>query len=615
MGKARKAQQDWAKLPIGERVHTLRPLRHAIAQRADEILRLLREEVGKVPMDGLAGDLLVTLEQLRYYERHAAEVLRPRRRGKPWLFFEGARFVETWEPHGVALVIAPWNYPLQLAVVPMATALFAGNAVLLKCSERTPRTASLIESLCRDAGLPDGLVQVSCEPAEEASALLDAKPDIVFFTGSSGNGRSIAQRCAALLIPTVMELGGKDPALIFDSCDMERTVNGVTYGSFLNAGQVCVGIKRIYVQRSIHDRFLHAFIARVQELRRDASDESDLGSVCFEPVRLRLQRQIEEALARGARLHTEWRRDSAAMTPAVLTEVPADAGLMIEESFGPVVCIEPFEDEADAIRRANASDFALSASIWTGNRTQGERVSSQLRCGTCAVNDVIRNIGNPEAAFGGNGRSGYGRYHGVEGLRAFSRVKTVMTAGKLHKVEIHWFPFRARTFARLRAVLTLRHGSGSIAKRLKDFLKMSMLILPLVCGVCLGEADSDGSLQLDVALPPHAHGQIAYLVLAKPGGFPDRRENALFHGFVPVAPVDAATQHLDLGSVQPGRYAVSVYLDLNGNGKLDKNWLGIPKEPVGASDNPGNHMRPPRFEECAFMHGENPQTISITLVH
>jgi len=446
----------WARLSVAQRARALRPLRYAIAQRMDELIEVISGEMGKPPMDALSGDLLVTLEQLRFYERHAAHLLRPRRIGKPWPLYMGTSFVEFSEPHGVVLICAPWNYPLQLSVVPMATALFAGNAVLLKCSERTPRTARLIEELCAAANLPRNLVQVSWEGPEEAAALLEARPDLVFFTGSSRNGRTLATKAASLMIPSVLELGGKDPALVFDSCDLPRTVNGLVYGSFSNAGQVCVGTKRIYVQQPIYEDFLRSFLERVGQLRVGTAIESDLGSVRFDAVRQQLREQVDDAVARGAVLHT-LQSQTDQTTPAVLTNVPLDASLLCDESFGPVVCIAPFAAEAHAIAMANKSEFALSASVWTGDKRQAERVTAQLQCGSCVVNDVVRSVGNPQAAFGGNKSSGHGRYHGAEGLRAFSRVKSVMTARLRLSKEIHWFPSQAHTFALVRRLLQLRH--------------------------------------------------------------------------------------------------------------------------------------------------------------
>jgi acyl-CoA reductase-like NAD-dependent aldehyde dehydrogenase len=464
LARAREAQAQWGQTPTERRARALRPLRLAIADRMDEIITVIRDEVGKPPMDALGGDLMVTLELLRFYERNATHILRPRERGKPPFFFTGTRFKELLEPHGVVLICAPWNYPLQLSVVPMATALFAGNAVLLKCSERTPRTARMIEELCAAAGLPEGLVQVSCESPEEAAALLQARPDLLFFTGSSRNGREVAAKAAALMIPAVMELGGKDAALVFDSCDLERTANGLAYGSFSNAGQVCIGTKRIYVQQRVYDDFLRIFVERVGQLRIGTTIESDLGPIKFDMVRRLLDEQISDALARGATLQSPRQKDTTETTPLVLTGVPEDARLLLEESFGPAVCVAPFHSEAEAIGMANASEFALAASVWTGDSAQAERVASRLQCGSCTVNDVIRSIANPNAAFGGNRSSGYGRYHGAEGLRTFSRTKTVMTASWLHRTEIHWFPSQSLTFARVRALLKARHGSRLAAR-------------------------------------------------------------------------------------------------------------------------------------------------------
>lgn len=460
MARARTAQMAWALHTPTERATALRPLRHAIAARIDEIITVISAETGKPAMDALAGDIMVTLEHLRFYERTSPHILRSRKIRGSRIFFRGTRFTEHHEPHGVILICAPWNYPLQLALVPAATALFAGNAVLLKCSEHTPRTASLIESLCTAAGLPPGLVQVSAGPPEEAAALIDAHPDLIFFTGSNRNGRAVAARAAALMIPTIMELGGKDPAIVFDSCDLARTVNGLVYGSFSNAGQVCVGTKRIFIQQRIYDEFVRQFLAHITTLRVGTSADSDLGGIRIESVHKLLSEQMSDAIARGATLLTPPPADSDSSAPIVLANVPLGAALLLDESFGPIVCVTPFTTEAEAIRLAKDSAFALSASIWTRDRKQALRVAAHLHCGSCAINDVIRNIGNPHAAFGGNKSSGYGRYHGSAGLRSFSRIKSVMRVTRPRSNEVHWFPSTTRTLNQLRVILQLRHAAG-----------------------------------------------------------------------------------------------------------------------------------------------------------
>jgi acyl-CoA reductase-like NAD-dependent aldehyde dehydrogenase len=468
---AREVQPEWAKLSVRGRLTALKKMRQALAARMDRVVETICEEVGKPPLDALSGDVLVVLEHLRYCEREAAKVLHARRAGQPAILFRGARFDEVMEPHGVALVFAPWNYPLQLAMVPMTTALVAANAVVLKCSERTPKVATLIAELCAEAGLPEGLVQVCCDEPGEARALIEARPDLVFFTGSSGNGRVVAERCAMLQIPTIMELGGKDACLVFASCDVKRAIDGVTYAAFSNAGQVCLGAKRVYVERAIFAEFVPGLVARAREVRVGTGVDCDMGPVRMEFVRALLATQVDDAVARGATLHVEWDHKEDIVPPLILTGVPRAARLLNDETFGPVICVEAFDDEAEAIALANDSAFALGSSVFSGDDAQAQRVALALSAGSCTINDAIRSVGNPYAAFGGNKASGYGRYHGRAGLEAFSRVKSVMRVTRPQRLEIHWFPFTAKTYARLRGLLLFRHGADGVLARMKQLMK------------------------------------------------------------------------------------------------------------------------------------------------
>ena len=218
-------------------------------------------------LDALSGDVLVTLEMMRYYEAHAPEILRPRKVGKPSFFFRGARFELHLEPHGVALIFGPSNYPFQLSMIPTITALAAGNAVVLKCSERTLETAALIARLCAQVDLPQDLVQVLHDGPEQSAGLIDAHPDIILFTGSSRHGQMVAEHAAKHLIPTILELGGKDAALVFADCHLERAIEGITYGAFSNSGQVCVGVKRAYIAASIYENSVARIKQRIASLR------------------------------------------------------------------------------------------------------------------------------------------------------------------------------------------------------------------------------------------------------------------------------------------------------------------------------------------------------------
>lgn len=456
MQLARLAAREWGRATPADRIRLLRPLRHAITRRLDDIVNLLTEETGKPRTDALTGDVMVTLEHMRFYEKHAARILRERSIDKPAFLYSGARFTQVLEPHGVVLIFAPWNYPLQLAAVPMLTALYAGNSVLLKCSERTPRVASLIAELCAEARLPEHLVQVSCEGPGEAAALLEAAPDFFFFTGGSKSGKELLEKAAALLVPAAMELGGSHPALVFASCNLQRTVDGLVYGAFANSGQVCCGVKRIYVQRGVYEQFVQAFLERTRAL-----SAADTGAL-QETERSRLRAQIEAISAAGGTVY-----DCA--NAWVVTGLPGEHAFFQQESFGPIVTIAPFENEEEALSLAGATPFALTASMWTSDDLQAQRMARVLPAGAVSVNDAIRNVGNPYAAFGGNGHSGFGRYHGEEGLLTFSRSRSIMSVSEKRQKEIHWFPHEVAMYERLRRVMILRHGAGGLMKRLVAF--------------------------------------------------------------------------------------------------------------------------------------------------
>ena len=611
MARAREVQPAWGALGVSQRCSLLGRLRRAIALECESIAESIARETTKPLLDALSGDVLVTLEMMRYYEAHAPEILRPRRVDKPAFFFRGARFESHFEPHGVALIFGPSNYPFQLSMIPTITALAAGNAVVLKCSERTPETADLIARLCAQAELPPDLVQVLHDGPEESAALIDARPDIILFTGSSRHGRMVAERAAKYIIPTIMELGGKDAALIFADCNMRRAVEGITYGAFSNAGQVCVGVKRAYVEASIYEDFVAGIMQSIAGLRVSTDPAADLCPVSFTRT-AELQAQIEDALDRGATLHSP--RDCSSFLgsePMLLTGVPPESRILTEECFGPVLCVAPFADEEEALRLSNQSTFALSASVWTRDRARARRVAVRVSAGSCAINDVIRIIANPHAAFGGNQLSGYGRYHGPEGLRAFSRVRTIMMASDRRTREINWFPYSDSTRRQLAGLLRYRHGQVGLAGRLIRMV-MPLLLLAAFSTILVAQAKPETPLTVNVHLTHGAHGDLAYLVFSSPLGFPGNSRTAIRHGFLPIP---AGAQHMRIVThLPPATYAVSVYEDLNGNHKLDHNFLGIPREPVGASNNPKSRLGPPHFKQCSFHVGTAPKNIAITLV-
>ena len=603
MDCAREAQRAWASLGIPQRSRVLRRLRREIAGTCESIAELVAREAGKPLLDALSGDLMVTLEVLRYYERYGPSILRARKVSKPAFFFSRSRFETQFEPHGIALIFGPSNYPFQLSVVPMITALMAGNAVILKCSERTPATAARIADLCAGAGLPAGLVQVLHDSPEHSGALIDARPDIIFFTGSTRHGQMIAERAAKHLIPVVLELGGKDAALVFADCNLERAVEGITYGAFSNSGRVCVGVKRAYIEASIFEKFAGQLKQRISTLRIGNSSDSDVCPLATE-ARSVVQEQIKDALDRGATLRFPHDKGKIGLEPTLISDVPETARILREECFGPVLCMAPFVSEGEALALANKSEFALSSSIWTSNRDRARRMAAGISAGSCAINDVIRVIANPRAPFGGNAMSGYGRYHGPDGLRAFSRTKTIMTADDRRKREINWFPFAERTARQLACLLRFRHGQIGML--------MTLIVTAISCFGVRAQQPPQTHLTVTVQLTHHSTGELAYLVFDSSSGFPSDPQKAIRHGFLPISSGKGAMRvETDL---PPGKYAVSVYEDLNGNHRLDRNMFGIPREPVGVSNNPPARMGPPHFNDACFRLGASAKAITITLV-
>jgi len=606
--RARSAQIAWGATTMKDRVRALARMRRQIAADRESLVDAIVADTAKPALDALGGDVLVTLEMMRFYERRAERLLRPRRVGRTRLFFARCRFTEYYEPHGVALIFGPANYPLQLSLVPAITALYAGNSVVLKVSEKTPALAQMIEKIGTEAALPPDLLQVITAGPVEAGDLIDARPDFVFFTGSSSNGKAVAARAAALGVPALLELGGSDPAIVFSDCDFERTIEGIIYGAFSNAGQVCVGVKRLLVEKSLYQGFLNALVRRASELRIGAGQEHDMGTLPAEAARTLLNAQVQDALSKGARLETSG--DDASGTPIILSEVPPDARLAREECFGPVLCVQAFTSEREAVDLANASPYALGSSVWTRDLERGQRIARALNAGNCAVNDVIRNIANPHAAFGGNAASGYGRYHGPDGLYAFSRIKTVMENRSSKQSEINWFPLTRKKYEGLNTLIEMLHRPRGVLAALRRIMRVTTVAGALGSSSLQAQA---AHLLLQIKLPAGAHGRVAYLLFDSSNGFPQDKSKAVKHGFsnpVGQGPVET----VDIGDLPSGRYAASVYLDENDNGKLDSGFLGIPKEPVGASNNPRHRMGPPRFEDCIFKMDSSNLTLPIQLV-
>jgi acyl-CoA reductase-like NAD-dependent aldehyde dehydrogenase len=369
---------------------------------------------------------------------------------------------------GVTAIVSPWNFPIGLPLSQAATAVAAGNAVVLKPSELTPHAGRVIERLFAEAGAPPGLVRVVQGPGATVGEALVGHHgvDAIVLTGSTATGRRVAARAAERLCPTTLELGGKDPMLVLADADLDRAVEGALWGAFANCGQVCSGVERIYVARALHDAFVERLVGRARGLRvGDGHDPAtELGPLISERQRAVVEDLVADAAEHGALVVTGGNRPTIGLPgwfhePTVLLGEPVESRIRREEIFGPVVTVEPFDDPRDAVRMANATPFALGASVWTRDRALASELAAALRAGSVWHNDHAYSYGAMQAPWGGRGASGLGRTHGREGLRALSHLKFTDTdAGRLRPGW--WYPYSDVVIDGFRGVLGGLYGDG-----------------------------------------------------------------------------------------------------------------------------------------------------------
>ncbi len=431
VSRARAAQPAWAATPVTERAAVLLRLHDLLLDHRDELVDLLQAETGKDRLTAVEEVLHCALTA-RYYGRTAPRHLHPGRgHGLVPLL---TRIDLNYLPLGLVGVIAPWNYPLTLALSDGLAALAAGSAVLLKPDEQTPLVALRAVELLREAGLPDDLWAVVVGPGDEVGPALVDVVDHVCFTGSTSTGRGVARRCAERLIGCSMELGGKNPLVVLDDADLDAAAAGAVRAVFRNGGQLCVAAERVLVDERVRVAFTRAFVARVSALRvgYGLGFDADLGGL-IGPGQLRVVAdQVEDARAKGATVLVGGRPlpevGPFAYAPTVLTDVTPAMSVHAEETFGPVAAVYGFRGDDEAVALANDSTYGLNGSVWTRDHRRGRAVAARIRCGTVNVNDgYSASFASVDAPMGGIKESGLGRRQGVEGIRRFVSVQSVAT--------------------------------------------------------------------------------------------------------------------------------------------------------------------------------------------
>ena len=469
----RAAQKEWAKVSIRERCEKLRRLRECIMASRNELAGAVVSESGKPRVEALFADIFVALDSADYWSKNAPAMLRSEHLPHHSIAAKAKSGRLVYEPLGVIAIIASWNYPLAIPMSQIIPAVVARNAVVCKTSDFTPQCGALIEKLFRDAGFPQDLVAVVQGGGELGQALIEASPDKVLFTGSVATGRRVAEACATKLIPTVLELGGKDAMIVLADADLQVASSAAVWGSYTNCGQVCLSVERLFVEQGISERFVELCVEKTRKLRLGPGSDpaTDVGPLIRPQHVRRMMELVEDAVARGAKVlcggHPRSDLGPNFFEPTVISGVDSSMRLFQEETFGPILAMQTVKDAKEAVQRANDSSFALAASVWTGDRKRGEAIAQELRAGAVMVNDAISYFGIAEAPHGGCGASGWGRTHGRAGLLEMVQTKYV-DVDRLPRREKPWWYRYGGELERAADAFLQFNFSGRIGAKLRN---------------------------------------------------------------------------------------------------------------------------------------------------
>jgi acyl-CoA reductase-like NAD-dependent aldehyde dehydrogenase len=467
VARAAKAQPAWSEMPLERRIAAIFKVRDRILDRGDEVARTLHLETGKPEAEAWSAEVVSNADLVEHWCANIERLLEPEEVVLDAMSYPGKGGAIERVPRGVVGLITPWNFPVAIPLRALIPALLAGNAVIFKPSEFTPRCGAIVASLFEGL-LPDGVLQVAQGGGDVGAAVVSGGVDLIVFTGSVATGRKIAVKAAEQLVPCSLELGGKDAALVLEDADVERAARGLLWGAFTNAGQNCASVERVYV----HEKLAKPLTEKLVELTKSLRTPDDVGPLTTKAQLEIVKRHVAGAKERGAKVLCggEETGQGLGFQPTVL-EVSADAeremALMTDETFGPVLPIVVVKSEAEAIERANGTRYGLTASVWCGSLARGEKVARKLRAGVVTINNHGFTGAVPAAPWSGVGESGHGVTNSSHALSELTRPKFVLVDRARGKMEMWWMPYTPAFLAVLKALSILRSGSRGIGEKIR----------------------------------------------------------------------------------------------------------------------------------------------------
>ena len=430
--------------PLAFRMEALRKLRAALQDQEQLIFDAMKADLNKASMETYMCETGMVLDEIRYHLRHLPKWVRNQAVPTPMAQFHARSFVAP-EPYGVALILSPWNYPVQLCLSPLVGAISGGNCAVVKPSAYAPATSAAIAKILGRIFDPDYIAVVEGGRAQN-SALLEENFDYIFFTGSVAVGKVVMEAAAKHLTPVTLELGGKSPVIVDETANLKVAARRIAFGKVLNAGQTCVEPDYLLVQRSVKDAFVESFRAALSEFF-PGGDMSDMPTIISEKHYRRVKGLLE-----GQKVLLGGGTDDARrfIEPTLLDDVPQDAAIMQEEIFGPVLPVIAYENLDEAIRFVRARPKPLAFYLFTSDRAAEERVLNSCAFGGGCINDTIIHLATPHMAFGGVGNSGMGSYHGKKSFDTFTHYRSIVRKSTWLDLPMRYHPYSEKKLNMIR---------------------------------------------------------------------------------------------------------------------------------------------------------------------